>query len=812
MKASYTWLCQLVEGLKTISPQKLAERLNLAGIEVESVEDLGRKYARLIVGEVLSKEKHPNADRLSLCTVTDGQEKFQVVCGAANVAAHKKYPFAPIGTIMPDGLEIKPIKLRGIDSHGMLCSAAELKLSSGTEGLMELPEDLSTGASFAEALGLNDVIFEIGITPNRGDILGHWGLAREVAALFNLSIDLTSVIPSGTLTSKPGQKKCSVRFLHKDVEKCRRFTLSEIKGLMPAQSPQWLKCRLENLGLRSINSVVDATNYTMLLTGHPVHAYDARGIARNTLTVETLNERTKFKTLDGVERELVSGDLVIGDGKGVVGLAGIMGGENSEIKPDTQDIILEVAFFCPDTIRKTSKSLGLHSDSAYRFSRFVNPETVMRAHEILQALIVHLCGGVPSEIVDYYPRPFSPREVLVPKDEIKRLLGIEVDSATVVSILIRLDCRVEVKQDQLVVTPPPARADLETSADIVEEVARFRGLDEIPFVLPEMNTRLSAESLTSCWARPIKDYFVHRGFTETVHYSFGDRELFEKILQEKGEDKWINLKNPLSQELAALRPSMLPHLLECCEKNHLHSEKGLRFFELRTVFSRGNLPKGGDDPVERLMLTGVYVGNPHGRNRFGLARHSDVFDGKGLLTELFSWGRLSCEERACATWPFHPGRAVEFYVGKSSLARLGELHPQLLQGFKFAHGQFAQGPCYFEIDFSSLAQNFQKKLPDFRPLSPQPPVYRDLALLCPQDLSFATLKEAILAQKPPYLEGIHVFDVYAGENIPHDMKSIAISMTYICRERSLTDEEVNAVHFKTVEGLKKALPVDLRSL
>jgi len=793
MKASYKWLCELVPGLEKVPAEELAVKLTFAGLEVEATNDLVEKFKGVVVGEVTSKEKHPNADKLSLCKVSDGKTEYQVVCGAPNVATGKKFPFATLGTVMPGGLEIKPIKLRGTESSGMLCSGKELELSVDAEGIMELPTELKTGEPISEALGLDDIIFELGITPNRGDALSHWGLAAEIAALMGLDskINHKSAKVSG---------KCAVTLKHNEKKKCGRFTASEVKGVQIKSSPDWLKNKLESLGIRAINNVVDATNYVMLLTGHPVHAYDARDISDNTITIDTVKKNTVFKTLDGNERKLLEGDLIIGDSKGPVGLAGIMGGENSEIKDDTTDVILEVAFFHPDTIRQTARRLSLHTDSSYRFERFVNPETAKTAHEELRDLIVTLAGGTPTDILDSYTTPLKPSVITLPESEIERLLGITVGKKEVTAILSKLGCDVKHSGKNYNVTPPLSRSDLTVAADIVEEIARLHGLDKIPVELPMMTPRIAKETKVSTLQRQTKDFLVNKGFEETLHYSFGDREWFEKVLGKENSEKWVDLSNALSEELSVMRPSILPHLIQSYLKNHLLSEKGLRFFELRNKYSKS--PQGFN---EELVLAGLYVGNPYGRNRFGFDREVDVFDGKGMLEGLFKSARIQTTQSSLNEWPYHPGRSLQFSVENKVLAKLGCLHPELLQELKIKERLYC-----FEVDFQLFASLHLQKSPEFQSYSSLPSVYRDLALLTPEKLSYADIETAIRDENPKHLDEIHLFDLYEGNNLPEGMKSIAISMSYVDPSKSLTDEEVNTIHFDLVEKLKKRLGVDLR--
>lgn len=801
MKVSYNWLCELMPGLKKYSPQEVAKKLTHAGLEVESVTDQAAKYKGIVVGEVVAKEKHPNAEKLSLCRVHADKE-YQVVCGAPNVMAGKKYPFATIGTVMPGGLEIKPIKLRGIESCGMLCSAKELELSDEQEGILEIDFGLKTNQAISEALHLNDVILEVNVTPNRGDALSHWGLCCDIAALTGLKIHQDQVAPAhvNLLKLKKSAKKPGLKITHRDKKSCGRFTGSEVFGVTVAKSPVWLARRVESLGIRSINNVVDITNYVMLLTGHPVHAYDTAKISDHELIIESCQEKFKFKTLDKMERELVPGDLVIADSKEVVGLAGIMGGENSGILENTRDLILEVAFFDPDKIRMTAKRLGLQSESSYRFERFVNPESVFQTHEILRQLIVSICGGEATEIKDSHPRVHKPVKIKLMNSEIVRILGIDIPAKEVKKILTGLNCAVKVRKHFYDVTVSSARSDLLRPIDLIEELSRIHGLEKIPQEMPALTLRSPEESDASCIEREIKDYLVQQGFHETVHYSFGERDFFQTVLNSGGTD-WIELKNAISQDMSVMRPSLLPDLLRCHSKNRLLSEKGIRLFELRNIYKKNPAHK----ITETKILACLYSGNLFGRNRFGLNRESDFFDGKGFLENLFEMARVSVKGERFEEWPFHPGRAFVYKQGGEQVAVLGALHPKILQLCKIPEKIY-----YVEIILEKLASLYQKQPVNYHTVNPLPSVYRDLALVIPSDMAFQQILDVLEREKPKNLIQVDLFDVYEGENLPDGKKSIAFSMSYESEGESLTDEQVNSVHFALVEKLQKILDVTLR--
>lgn len=810
MKVSYNWLCEILPGLNQTLPRDLARRLTFAGLEVEEILDQAERLKGIVVARVLTRDKHPQADRLSVCTVQAGDQTLQVVCGAPNVQAGKLYPFATLGTKMPDGLEIKPAKLRGVESSGMLCSARELQLSEEASGLLELPETSVIGKSIAETLGLNDVILTLNITPNRGDALGHWGVARDIAALTGLKLDTSRIATDFTFTHIISAEKKqlitsaqlgNVSITISDTSLCNHYVAAMLDGVRVAPSPSWLQNRLVSLGIRPISNVVDATNYVMLLTGHPVHAFDASQIRGGKISVTTVSDNTKFKALDGQEYELQKGDPVIADGDGPVALAGIMGGENSGVSATTTWLILETAHFDPSHIRRTARRIGLVTESSYRFERAVNPETVTLASRILAALILHLAGGRETGRVSLQANELTPVIIELSAGDIKHILGTSVPPPDVKRILDALGCNATVKAGGWSVLIPASRSDLCRKADLVEEIARIYGLDKIPEVMPHKILVPAREDYGSSLLPQLREFFIGQGFYETIHYSFGDPDLMRTVLRPHTEQNWVTLKNPLSADLAVMRPSLLPGLISAYRRNVRLAKSGLRFFECRNTYL-----KNADGSIsEKCVLAALYAGNPHGRNRFGDKRESDFFDGKGVLENLFRALRLTTEVSPQDAWPYHPFQAAKFSLEGVCLATLGALHPELAQELKIVESVYL-----LEIDFNLLAKVSQGRLPITKSLSPLPPVYRDLALVAPTELSHQEIMKVIAAEKPEILTDVELFDFYEGAPLPAGKKSLAYAFRYESPTESLTDQQVNDLHFALVERLTKRLDVQLR--
>ncbi|MDO8520168.1 MAG: phenylalanine--tRNA ligase subunit beta, partial [Deltaproteobacteria bacterium] len=565
MKISYQWLKEFFPGV-IAAPRVIAERLTNAGLEVEAVEELGKPFQNVVVAEVRSKTKHPNADRLSVCEVFNGKETLQIVCGAPNVTVGKKYPLAQIGASLPNGVAVQKATLRGVESLGMLCSAVELKLAEEKTGLMELPDEAKIGTALAKALGLQDTLLEINVTPNRGDCLSHRGIAREVGALFGRKLLAEGKKGVGE------SKEVGVKVELKDRKGCLRYCSRVIRGVKIAPSPFWLSQRLTRLGIRPINNVVDATNYVMLKLGHPTHAFDHRFLRGGALVIRKAGAAQKFKTLDGEMRELLPDDLVIADREGPVALAGIIGGAESEIRQDTSVVVLEAAAFDPVRIRRTARRLSIQTESSLRFERGVPAASVKEALDELSSLILKLAGGEASAAADFFLGKMSPRILRLRKTRLTQILGTAPPATEVFRILQALGLNPKKEAAGWKVTVPFFRFDLSREIDFIEEVVRLTGFGEIKALLPRWEARPLVESEMSRHEDEARQFLKSRGFVETLHTSFAATGV--KIL------------NPLSEDLGALRESLLWALLNVYRKNR-SPDLSSRYFELRPVYRKG---------------------------------------------------------------------------------------------------------------------------------------------------------------------------------------------------------------------------------
>ena len=789
-----------------LTPEVLAHRLTMAGLEVDAMEKLGEGLDSVIVARLAEVRPHPDADRLTLCTVETGTVTLQVVCGATNHRAGDLVAFAQVGTDLPGGLKIKKSKIRGQDSNGMLCSLSELGLAESAEGIMILPPGLELGQPVFAALGLKDVRFELGLTPNRPDCLSVVGVAREVAGMTGAALRLPE--PQLSEFGEAAAGKTSVTILDSDL--CPRYTARLIEGVVIGPSPDWLVRRLEGVGLRSINNVVDVTNFVMMELGHPLHAFDFHYLRDRRIVVRRAHDGDRFTTLDGQVRTLMADDLVICDGQGPVALAGIMGGENSEVRPETVDILLESAYFHPAAIRRTSKRLGLHTESSHRFERGADVDMVPLALDRATALIVELAGGaVAAGMVDAYPQPLPKRELLISAKRTSQLLGVAVAAGEIQRVLsgIGLPCEPVAggSDAALRVTVPHFRPDLEREIDLVEEVARLIGYERIPVTMP--TTTLNSQPLPRHLQleRLMRDRMAGLGFAEIINYSFVASTAIERLGLAAADPRrqFVQILNPLTEEQAVMRTTLVPSLLETAARNIAYRTTDLALFELRPVFQ----PLAGEElPREQLRLTALLTGR---REPEGWAQQSepcDFFDIKGVAEELLE--RLALRD---VRWPtehgetfFHPGKSCAVDAGNQRLGTLGEVHPQVLRAF-----DIPQPVMLLDLDAEALFAAAGKH-PGFRPLSRYPDIERDSALLIDEEVSAQQVLDTLRQLRLKDLESIVLFDVYRGASLPPGKKSLAIRARYRALDRTLTDELVQSLHDKLVQALRKSLGAELR--
>ena len=801
MIISYNWLKEFVDC--DLAPSELADMLTMLGLEVEGMRSVGAGFDSVVVALVEEKAQHPNADKLSLCKVNDGVQLQNVVCGAQNFSAGDRVALARLGTVLPGDFKIKKSKIRGEESCGMLCSEKELGLAEESGGIMILTTDLPLGTPLFDALGLKDTIFEIGLTPNRADCLSIIGVAREVAAKLGTTIRFPGHAP---VESGPAIATLAGVTVE-DSDLCPRYAARYLSGCTIAPSPAWLVSRLEAVGMRSINNVVDITNYVLMEFGHPLHAFDFDRLAGGKIIVRRAGEGELFKSLDGQERPLLSTDLTIRDSERAVALAGIMGGEISEIEPSTTNILLESACFDPSAIRRSSKRLGLHTESSHRFERGADIGIVTRALDRAASLMAELAGGVVAKgIIDVYPHKVHPRQLRVRLERVNALLGTGLTGAEVQDIFTRLQFQVrEIEPGEFTVTVPTFRVDISREIDLIEEVARLHGFNAIPGTMPKARVFSDRPPLRQKVEKGLRDLLTAHGFSEVVNFSFFGVDQLDKLRlgSDDSRRQTIRLLNPLSDDLAVMRTTLLPGLLQNAEHNLSRRSLNLRLFELRRVYH----PVAGQELAhEPLHLGGLLTGRRHPEGWNHEAAVTDFFDVKGVLENIFDEFRVRGVSYGTGTpEPFyHPGKCCTLLVGSEVIGSCGELHPDVLERFVID-----QPVYYLELNVEKLVSHCGAAIAVVPP-SRYPDTFRDLALLIDDELPAAVVVEAIRSQKIKELDGVELFDLYTGAGIPQGKKSIAVRIRYRSPDRTLTDDEVTPLHTKIIDNIVKKLGITVR--
>ncbi len=795
MRLSLNWLADFVD--LSVEAQALADRLTMAGLEVEAVEDVTPGFSGVVVGKVLNVERHPQADRLQVAEVTTGSQTYRVVCGAPNVAAGVLYPFAPPGAILAGGQKLKPAKLRGILSEGMLMAEDELGLSADHVGLMEIPQDLAVGRDFAEAMGLADVVLEVAITANRADCLSVLGLAREVAALLDTPLRHPEV---NVAAATAAGREARVTIL--DPIHCPRYAARLMTGLTVAPSPFWMRRRLQLAGLRAINNLVDVTNYVLLEFGQPLHAFDFERLRGGEIVVRLpkSGERT-FTTLDGVVRDLDPETLLICDAEGPVALAGVMGGLDSEVTGSTTQVLLESAYFNPRTIRRTGKRLGLSTEASYRFERGVDPNGVIHALERATQLMCQVgTGVVAAKRLDEYPAPIQHPRLNLRVSRANQVLGTDLTSEQMLHLLRRLHLpAVAVDAENLALQVPPFRGDLEREIDLIEEVARLAGFDTIPVTLPRGVVATPRPGPEVRLLAAARQQLEGLGFFEVITYSFQPDRL-GTLLSATGPAAALRLANPLSEEQAMMRTSLLPGLLDTLRRNTLQQNLEVRLFEISKVFA----PRAGADlPHEEHWLSGLMYG---AREEVAWNTTRDpvnFFDLKGMVETLL-------EDLLIPEVTFSPDGLPEYlrygarvFSGDRELGVLGELQPDIGERLDLEGDIFG-----FNLNFAALCQSSIP--PRFASLPRYPAVYRDIALVLPASVPAARVGEALYQYGRPWLVEARLFDVYSGDPVPVGKRSLAFRLSYRDPERTLTDDLVNSHHQALVAALERDLGAELR--
>ena len=810
MKITLSWL---KEHLDTgADAQTVADTLTRIGLEVERVEDKTKSLASFIVGQVVSAERHPNADKLQVCLVDAGpassseavgqmeNRKVQVVCGAPNARAGLKIVFAPPGTYIPgSGMVLKPATIRGVESRGMICSERELELSDEHDGIIELSSSAKLGSPAAEALGVADPVIDVAITPNRGDCTSVYGIARDLAAA-----GLGKLKP-GTVTPVPGKFKSPItaglEFPKGAENACPVFAGRYIRGVKNGPSPEWVQKRLKAIGLRPISALVDVTNLIAHERGRPLHVFDVAKLKGN-MRARLAKKGESIVALDGRSYELDEEMIVIADNAGPRAIAGVMGGEETGCTATTTDVFVESALFDPIRIARAGRKLGIVSDARYRFERGVDPAFVVPGMELATKLILEFCGGEPSEVMVAGSADLARPAVAFDSDQVRRLAGIELPEAEIVRILEHLGFRVDGK-GPLAVTPPTWRSDVHGPTDLVEEVVRIHGLDKVAATPLRRPHAVARPVLTPAQRRAhiARRRMAARGFDDTVHFSFVPRA-HAKLFG--GGDEARQLENPISADLDALRPALLPSLLAAAARNLARGIDHVMLMEIGAAFTSG-LP--GD---QQSILAGVRAGVPrrHWRKHTPLP-NAFVAKADALVALEAVWAQdVGAPVTAGASAWYHPGRSGTIAMGKTVLANFGELHPRIADAFDL------KGPVSaFEVFLDAVP------LPKPRPTKAKPPltvsdfpaVERDFAFVLDSGVAADAVLRAAKSAERQLIGRVDVFDVYEGKGVPEGKKSLAISVRLQPKDRTLTENEIEAVAQKIVAAVSKATGGVLRS-
>lgn len=796
MKVSLKWLSEYVD-IK-LTPQELADRLTMAGIEVQGVQTVGG-WEKMMVGEVTEVNPHPDADRLKLATVNLGAQQLTVVCAAPNIAVGQRVPFARVGAQLIDGhtgekLTLKPAKIRGILSEGMVCSEKELGISDSHEGIMALPSEAPVGIPLGEYLG--DTIFDLDVTPNRPDCLCLMGIAREVAALTGKEVHLPEI-------DYQEEEQSIDSLISVDItapELCPRYCASLVTGITISSSPVWLQQRLRSYGMRPINNVVDITNYVMLEYGQPLHAFDYHKLGGHKIIVRRAKNGETITSLDEEGRTLNNDILVIADKEKPVAIAGIMGGLGSEVSDETTAILLESANFDHATIRRGARHFQLTSEASLRFEKRLSRELPLVALKRATRLFHELAHGkVAKGVVDVYPGKVKPEGILISAEEVKRLSGLDVNIDEIVRVLTSLgfECRQTSVPSQALIFGPYWRSDINCAADLVEEVIRIIGYDKIPATmlsatLPEREPRPRLEL-----RKKIRGIMVGLGFQEVLTYSLTSLEKLRKLSIEL-EPEALKVANPMTKEQEYLRPNLRTGLIVALAQNQKVEPGGIRLFEIGKVF----LPKGDELPQEKEMLCAMLSGAKSDLSWKGEKGEFDFFDAKGMAENLLRGLGLIAEFKPGSDQNLSPAESAEIISEGDRIGVLGILHPKMTQAF-----ELDGVVCFIEIDVEKLLimSSGQKR---YIPIYRFPAVSRDIALIVDEQTSYRQVESII--KSFPLVTEVTLFDFYTGEQIPRGKKSFAIRVVYQSPDHTLTDEEVNQIQQDMLDKLSQELGASLR--
>jgi phenylalanyl-tRNA synthetase beta chain len=790
MKFSEAWLREWVD--PQVTTQELADQLSMAGLEVDSVEPVASIFSGVVVGEVLQRDPHPDADKLSVCRVNiGGEEPLQIVCGARNVVAGMRVPVATVGACLPGDFKIKKAKLRGVTSLGMICSASELGLAEQSDGIMGLPNEAPIGEDFRRYLNLDDQTIDVDLTPDRSDCLGLAGIAREVGVINRCEVK----VPEIASQSQVIEDRMSV-YLDAD-QACPRYLCRVVRGVnVNAETPLWIKERLRRGDIRSLGPVVDVTNYVMLELGQPMHGFDLDKIDES-IRVRLSNRGEKLTLIGGQEVELTEGTLVIADAQRPLALAGIMGGEDSAVGDKTRNILLESAFFTPTAITGKARAYGLHTDSSHRFERGVDPYLQARAMERASQLLIDIAGGELGPVCEVSNETMIEQRPMITlrSQRLNRLLGVDIEPREVSDILSRLGMMINETEEGWQVKAPSSRFDISIEEDLIEEIGRIYGYARIPTRRGHSSMVMSDRPETEFNLRRAKQLLVGRDYQEVVTYSFISPEI-EALVDP--EAKGIRLANPISAEMSVMRTSLWPGLIQTAVYNQSRQQQRVRIFESGLCFRQGERLE------QKAMLAGLVSGDRLAEQWGDSSRRTDFYDIKADTEALLSLtGHQQGVSFVAATHSaLHPGQCAEIHIHGQQIGMVGMLHPELERQLDLNGTTFV-----FELALEKLAEGV---LPRFEVLSKYPSIRRDIAIVVDQSLSFETIRNLIRDESGKIITDILLFDVYTGENIDSGRKSLALGLILQEKSHTLTDKEVDEVVDTVLQRLAKDAGAKLR--
>lgn len=793
MKVPYKWLKDYVN--INISPKELADKLTLSGSNVEEVITSGEEIQNVVTGKLLKIEPHPDAEKLVICQldIATGEE-LQIVTGADNMKVGDIVPVALHGSSLPNGLKIKKGKLRGVVSNGMMCSEEELGIAGEEEihGLMILPQNTPIGKDIKEVLGLDNSVIDFEITSNRPDCLSIIGMARETAATLGLKYNLPE---TSFKTICKENIADSIKVEVKDTNLCRRYMARGIKNIKIEPSPAWMQERLLEAGVRPINNIVDITNFVMIELGQPMHAFDRREITSNTIVVERAEESEKFMTLDGVERTLNTNVLNIKNGNKTIGLAGIMGGLDSEVKDDTTEIVFESANFDGTNIRISSQSLGIRTEASSKFEKDLDQNLVKLAMDRACSLVEELkAGSIMEGTIDIYPNPLNEKQLEVSSSWVNKFLGTEIAPDKMKEYLDRLELSTVLKGDSLLITVPTFRGDINIKEDVAEEIARIYGYDNIPITVMNSISLNGGKNKKQKLEDRIIETLIGSGLNQAISYSFVSPKVFDKVLIPESSSlrKAVTIKNPLGEDFSIMRTTSLPSMMEALARNYARSNEEAKLFEIGKIY----IPN--EDAAKLPEETNIIT--------IGMYGKVDYFDLKGIIENILSTlGIINVSfNRENNNQSFHPGKTAALYSKKDYVGILGEIHPDISDNYGIEVSSYV---AILNLDMLiKLSGNDNK----YNPLPKYPAVTRDLAVLVEDSILVQQIEDIIKKQGSNLLDSIKLFDVYKGSQIPEGKKSVAYALSYRAENKTLTDVEVNKVHDKILRSLEHQIGAELR--